>query len=226
MNEIIIETKKLCKYYNEGKENEIKAIDNVNIKIYKGDFVAIVGPSGSGKSTLLHLLGLLDKPSCGKIYFDGQDVSELTDDEMTRLRREKIGFVFQQFNLIPLLTAIENVEVPMSLAGKKEGVKERAKELLKMVGLGHRLNNKPPEMSGGEQQRVAIARALANDPEIILADEPTGNLDTKTGKEIINILKNMDKKGFTLIIITHDMEIAKVAEKIIKIKDGKIVEGG
>ncbi len=226
MNEVIIETKDLCKYYNEGKHNEIRAIEKINIKIKKGNFIALKGPSGSGKSTLLHMIGLLDRPTCGQIFFDGQDVSRLSDDEITRIRREKVGFVFQQFNLIPLLTALENVELPMTLNGIEQDTEKRAEELLKMVGLGHRLHNRPPEMSGGEQQRVAIARALANNPEIILADEPTGNLDTKTGKEIINILKSMDKEGFTLVIITHDPEIARVAEKTISLKDGKIINGG
>ena len=227
MSDAMIETKDLCKYYNQGGHNEVKAVEKANIKIKKGDFVAIIGPSGSGKSTLLHLIGLLDRTSCGKIYFNGQDVSELSDDEMTRIRREKIGFVFQQFNLIPLLSALENVELPMTINGKRDfDTKKKAEKLLDMVGLGHRLDNKPPQMSGGEQQRVAIARALANDPEIILADEPTGNLDTKTGKEIINILKGMDKKGFTLVIITHDPQIAKVAQKVISLKDGKIIDGG
>ena len=226
MNNVILQTKNLCKYYNEGKNNEIRALDKVNVTIKKGDFVSIIGPSGSGKSTLLHMIGLLDGPSHGQIFFDGVDVSNLDDDEIAIIRREKIGFVFQQFNLIPLLTAVENVELPMTLNGFEGDTEKRAEELLKMVGLGHRLKNRPPEMSGGEQQRVAIARALANNPEIILADEPTGNIDTKTGKEIINILKNMDKKGFTLIIITHDPNIAKVAEKTINLRDGKITRGG
>jgi len=225
MNNTIIETKNICKYYNIGKSNEIKAIDKINIQIKKGDFIAIKGPSGSGKSTLLHMIGLLDRPTHGKIFFDNQDISKLSDNQITKIRREKIGFVFQQFNLIPLLTALENVELPMILDGvNSETSIKKAGEILKSVGLGHRLHNKPPEMSGGEQQRVAIARALANDPEIVLADEPTGNLDTKTGKEIINILKNMDKKGFTLIIITHDNEIARVAEKTINLKDGNIIK--
>jgi len=226
MSKVIIKTKNLCKYYNEGEHNEIRALDKVNVTIKKGDFVSIIGPSGSGKSTLLHMIGLLDGPSHGQIFFDGVDVSNLDADEIATIRREKIGFVFQQFNLIPLLTAVENVELPMTLNGFEGNTEKRAEELLKMVGLGHRLQNRPPEMSGGEQQRVAIARALANNPEIILADEPTGNIDTKTGKEIINILKNMDKKGFTLIIITHDPNIAKVAEKTINLRDGKITRGG
>jgi len=227
MNNVIIETKDLCKYYRKGKHNEVRALDKVNINIKKGDFVSIIGPSGSGKSTLLHMIGLLDRPTCGKIFFDGQNISEFSDDELTKIRRKKVGFVFQQFNLIPLLTALENVELPMSLDGvDPETAKKRAENILKKVGLKDRMENRPPEMSGGEQQRVAIARAMANNPEIILADEPTGNLDTKTGEEVINILKNIDKKDFTLVIITHDPNIAKIAKKQIKLKDGKIINGG
>ena len=224
MNKVVIKTNDLCKYYNEGKHNEVKAVEKVDLEIKKGDFISIIGPSGSGKSTLLHLLGLLDRPTCGEIYFDGKNVSELSDNRVTKIRRERVGFVFQQFNLIPLLTALENVELPMTINGhRKIDTKKRAKELLEKVGLGHRLNNRPPQLSGGEKQRVAIARALANDPEIIFADEPTGNLDTKTGREIIDLLRRMDKRGFTLVIITHDQRIAKVTEKIINIKDGKII---
>jgi len=227
MNNIIIETKDLCKYYREGKYNEVRALDKVNINIKKGDFISIIGHSGSGKSTLLHMVGLLDRPTCGKVFFDGQDISKLSDDDMTKIRRKKVGFVFQQFNLIPLLTALENVELPMSLDGvDTETARKRAENILKKVGLKDRMENRPPEMSGGEQQRVAIARAMANNPEIILADEPTGNLDTKTGEEVISILRNIGKKDFTLVVITHDSDIAKIAKKQIKLKDGKIINGG
>ncbi|NCO96673.1 MAG: macrolide ABC transporter ATP-binding protein [Candidatus Aenigmarchaeota archaeon CG_4_10_14_0_8_um_filter_37_24] len=227
MNDIIIETKDLCKYYNQGKSNEVKAIEKINIKINRGDFAALIGPSGSGKSTLLHMIGLLDRTTCGKIFFDGKDISEFTDDELTKIRREKVGFVFQQFNLIPLLTAIENVELPMLLDGmEKEQARGRAEKLLNRVGLGDRLYNRPPDMSGGEQQRVAIARALANNPEVVMADEPTGNLDTKTGKEVLEVLKNAQKKDFTLIIITHDPKIAIFAKKRIELKDGRVINGG
>jgi len=227
MNDIIIETKDLCKYYNQGKSNEVKAIEKINIKINRGDFAALIGPSGSGKSTLLHMIGLLDRTTCGKIFFDGKDISEFTDDELTKIRREKVGFVFQQFNLIPLLTAIENVELPMLLDGmEKEQARGRAEKLLNRVGLGDRLYNRPPGMSGGEQQRVAIARALANNPEVVMADEPTGNLDTKTGKEVLEVLKNAQKKDFTLIIITHDPKIAIFAKKRIELKDGRVINGG
>jgi len=227
MNDIIIETKDLCKYYNQGKSNEVKAIEKINIKINRGDFAALIGPSGSGKSTLLHMIGLLNRTTCGKIFFDGKDISEFTDDELTKIRREKVGFVFQQFNLIPLLTAIENVELPMLLDGmEKEQARGRAEKLLNRVGLGDRLYNRPPDMSGGEQQRVAIARALANNPEVVMADEPTGNLDTKTGKEVLEVLKNAQKKDFTLIIITHDPKIAIFAKKRIELKDGRVINGG
>ena len=226
MNDVIIQARDLCKYYREGKYNEVRALDKVNINIKKGDFVSIIGHSGSGKSTLLHMLGLLDRPTCGKIFFDGQDVSELSDDELTKIRRKKVGFVFQQFNLIPLLTALENVELPMNLDGIDTKIsRKRAEDILKKVGLKDRMENRPPEMSGGEQQRVAIARAMANNPEIILADEPTGNLDTKTGKEVISILRNIGKKDFTLVVITHDNDVAKIAKKQIKLEDGKIISG-
>jgi len=226
MNDVIIQARDLCKYYREGKYNEVRALDKVNINIKKGDFVSIIGHCGSGKSTLLHMLGLLDRPTCGKIFFDGQDVSELSDDELTKIRRKKVGFVFQQFNLIPLLTALENVELPMNLDGIDPKIsRKRAEDILKKVGLKDRMENRPPEMSGGEQQRVAIARAMANNPEIILADEPTGNLDTKTGKEVISILRNIGKKDFTLVVITHDNDVAKIAKKQIKLEDGKIISG-
>jgi len=226
MNKAIIETKDICKYYREGEHNEVRALDKVNISIKKGDFIAIIGPSGSGKSTLLHMIGLLDRPTYGKTFFDGQDISELSDDEITKIRREKVGFVFQQFNLIPLLTALENVELPMSLDNiNPETARKRAENLLKKVGLGHRMDNRPPEMSGGEQQRVAIARAMANNPAIIMADEPTGNIDTKTGEEVMGVLRNIGKKDFTLVIITHDPDISRFAKKQIKLKDGKIING-
>jgi len=227
MNNVIIQTQDLCKYYREGEHNEIRALDKVNVTIKKGDFIAVIGPSGSGKSTLLHMIGLLDRPTYGKTFFDGQDISELSDDEITEIRRKKVGFVFQQFNLIPLLTALENVELPMSLDGiDSETARKKATSLLKKVGLGDRMENRPPEMSGGEQQRVAIARAMANNPEIILADEPTGNIDTKTGEEVMEVLRNVGKKDFTLIVITHDPDIAKITKKQIKLKDGKIINGG
>jgi putative ABC transport system ATP-binding protein len=219
----IIELKNIEKIYNQGKSNELKVLLDINLKIERGEMVAIFGPSGSGKSTLLHIMGCLDKPTRGKVYIEGKDTSKLFDDSLARIRREKIGFVFQQFNLINVFTALENVEMPMRIAGwSKSKTRERAVELLKSVGLGERLNHFPNQLSGGEMQRVAIARALANKPSIILADEPTGNLDTKTGAGIIELIKDLNKKDFTFVIITHDPRIAESAGKKINIKDGKI----
>ena len=217
----IIELRDVCKDYGIG-EAKIKAVCDVNLKIKKSESIAIMGPSGSGKSTMLHLIGCLDRPTRGKIFIDGVDVSNLGDNDLARLRREKIGFIFQFFNLIPSFTALENVELPM-IFSKKPNRKKRAEELLKLVGLQNRMNHHPKELSGGETQRVSIARALANEPQIILADEPTGNLDSKSGKEIMEILKKLNKeRGVTLLIITHDSSIAKHAERIVKIIDGKI----
>jgi len=220
--ESIIELRNVTKEYGKG-ESKVIAVSNINLKIRESESIAIMGPSGSGKSTLLHLIGCLDKPTKGKIFIEGKDVSNLSENELAKIRREKIGFVFQFFNLIPVFTALENVELPM-LFSKRSNRKERAKELLKLVGLEHRLHHYPSQLSGGETQRVAIARALANDPKIILADEPTGNLDSKSGKEVMEFLVKLNKeKGVTLLIITHDAFIAKHAKKIIRIKDGKII---
>ena len=224
MNEVI-ELKNVTKIYNPGKENEVKALRGVNLKVHKSNFIAIMGPSGSGKSTLLHILGCLDRPTSGKVFIDGKDVSRFSDEKLAKIRREKIGFVFQQFNLFPSLTALENVEIPMRLAGvNKSKAKERAKELLKFVDLEKRENHLPNQLSGGEMQRVAIARALANEPEVILADEPTGNLDSKTGTEIIKFMKDLSKKGYTFVIVTHDPLIANFAKRKIRMKDGKLKE--
>ncbi|RLG58161.1 MAG: hypothetical protein DRN95_04780 [Candidatus Hydrothermarchaeota archaeon] len=222
MNEII-ELKGVTKIYKMDKVL-VPALRGINLKIRKGEFVSIMGPSGSGKTTLMNLIGCLDRPTEGEIYIANKNVAKLGDDELAKLRREKIGFVFQQFNLIPRLTALENVELPMWFAGlSKKKRRERAVELLKLVGLEKRINHKPAELSGGERQRVSIARALANNPEIILADEPTGNLDTKTGKEIIEILKDLNKQGKTIVLVTHDETFAKEAERIIKIRDGRLL---
>ncbi|MFH8080724.1 MAG: ABC transporter ATP-binding protein [Candidatus Aenigmatarchaeota archaeon] len=221
----VIELHNVEKVYNEGKENELKVLKGINIKIKEGEYVSIVGPSGSGKSTLMHIMGCLDRPTRGKVIIDGQDVSKLNDEKLAKIRREKIGFIFQQFYLIPVLNALENVKVPMNLLSKSVYDKdERAKELLRLVGLEHRLYHFPNQLSGGEMQRVAIARALANNPKIILADEPTGNLDTKRGEEIINLLENLNKEGKTLIIVTHDLSIAKRAERKIMIRDGMVIK--
>jgi len=204
---------------------KVHAIADFSIKIDKKELIAIIGPSGSGKSTLLNLIGFLDKPTSGKVLFEGKDVSNLNEFMLAKIRRDKIGFVFQTFNLYPTLNALENVELPMVLkeVDKKTRYK-KALELLEIVGLEHRTNSLPSQLSGGERQRVAIARALANNPQIILADEPTGNLDTKSGEEIINLLVKLNKElGTTVIIVTHDSGIASIADRIIFIRDGKLV---
>lgn len=203
---------------------EVKALNNVSLKIEKGAFVSIIGPSGSGKSTLMHLLGLLDKPTSGKIKIEGKEVFFADDNQLAMLRNRKIGFVFQSFNLLPRTSALENVELPLIYTGVSAGErKRRAQEALQKVGLGHRLTHFPNQMSGGERQRVAIARALINNPAIILADEPTGNLDSKAGAEILKIFQELNREGHTIVLVTHDMEIAKTAQKIIQVKDGRIV---
>ena len=227
MSQYIVKCKDVWKVYNPGTSAEVKALRGVNLKIKKGDFVSIMGPSGSGKSTLLHCIGCLDTPTKGKVYIDGVDVSTLNDNELALIRRYKIGFVFQFFNLVPSLSALENVELPMVFAGlPKEKRRKRAMLLLKEVGLSRRINHRPSQLSGGEQQRVAIARALANNPDIILADEPTGNLDSKSGEEIMRIFMDLNKKlGKTVIVVTHDPVVAKKSKKIIRIMDGKIIGG-
>ncbi len=220
--ETLVEVQDMCKIYNPG-ENEVRALDHVSLKIYQKEFVAIIGHSGSGKSTLMNMLGCLDVPTSGKYFLNGKDVSNLTDDELSDIRNLEIGFIFQGFNLIPNLTAQENVELPLIYRGI--GRKERsalAKESLEMVGLSHRMDHKPSERSGGQQQRVAIARAIAARPPVILADEPTGNLDSKSTQEIMNVLKDLHKSGRTVILITHDDEIAAQVKRVIRIKDGKI----
>ncbi|MCM1159821.1 MAG: ABC transporter ATP-binding protein [Roseburia sp.] len=218
----LIEIKDICKVYNPG-ENEVRALDHVSLNIQKGEFVAIIGQSGSGKSTLMNMLGCLDVPTSGIYILNGSDVSDLTDDELSDIRNQEIGFIFQGFNLIAGLNAMENVELPLIYRGV--GKKERhrlAVNALTKVGLDHRLDHKPAEMSGGQQQRVAIARAIAQAPPVILADEPTGNLDSASSKEIIQILKELHKEGRTVIIITHDNEIAAQAKRVIRIRDGRI----
>jgi putative ABC transport system ATP-binding protein len=222
----IIELKDIEMTYNPGRHNELKVLKGVDLKIEKGEMIALLGPSGSGKSTLMHIIGCLDRPTRGKVYIEGKDVYNLSEDDLSLVRRKKIGFIFQQFNLINVFTAVENIEMPMRLAGvKKDGARKRAMELLKLVKLEERSEHFPNQLSGGELQRVAIARALANEPLIVLADEPTGNLDTKTGEEIINLMNRLNDKGYTFLIVTHDPLIAKSAGRIIKIKDGKILGG-
>ena len=214
----------MCKIYNPG-ENEVRALDHVSLTINRREFVAIIGQSGSGKSTLMNMLGCLDVPTSGTYILDGKDVSTLTDDEQSDIRNKEIGFVFQGFNLIANLTALENVELPLIYRGV--GVKERrelAEKALEIVGLANRSSHRPAEMSGGQQQRVAIARAIAQAPPIILADEPTGNLDSNSTKEIMAILRRLHEEGRTVILITHDNEIASSAKRIIRIKDGQIIE--
>jgi len=205
-------------------DSVVHALDGINVKINKGDFVVIIGPSGSGKSTLMNMVGALDLATKGEIYLDNQDIEHLDESELAQIRGSKIGFVFQTFNLIPTLTAIENIALPMIFHGinKKERIK-RAEKILKSVKLEHRRTHLPNELSGGERQRVAIGRALANDPEVILADEPTGNLDTKTGSEIMKLFADLNKKGKTIILVTHDLALVKHAQKVLKIQDGKIV---
>ncbi len=218
----LVEIRDMCKIYNPG-ENEVRALDNVSVTIEEGEFVAIIGQSGSGKSTLMNMLGCLDVPSCGTYKLHGQSVSELDDDELSDIRNREIGFIFQGFNLIPNLTALENVELPLIYRGVSRSKRlELARVALEKVGLGHRMEHKPAEMSGGQQQRVAIARAIAQAPPVILADEPTGNLDSHSTQEILGILKELHGEGRTVILITHDNEIAAQAKRVIKIKDGRI----
>lgn len=216
----IVETIDLKKTYMLGKV-PVYALRGVNLKVEKGDFLGILGPSGSGKSTLLNMIGALDKPTEGRVLIEGVDVSSLNDDQLADLRR-KIGFVFQFFNLIPRLTARENVELPMAIAGKT-GRRERAEELLESVGLKERMNHKPAELSGGEGQRVAIARALANNPKFLLMDEPTGNIDSKTSNEIIELAKRLnEERGVTIIMVTHDQHLAAKTKRVVQILDGLI----
>jgi putative ABC transport system ATP-binding protein len=218
--------KDVVKEYGQ-EDNVIRALDGVNMEIGRGVMAAVIGPSGSGKTTLLNMLGALDKPTAGEVQIDGRDIGGMMEGELTAYRRQKVGFVFQDFNLIPNLSALENVALPMEFAGLSKGEREaRAKELLDAVKMGHRSSHRPGKLSGGEQQRVAIARALANDPAIILADEPTGNLDTKIGEEIVRLLKRFsEKEGKTVVVVTHDSAIQELADLTIQIKDGKIGEG-
>ena len=207
----------------DGKR-KVRALDGVSLEIDRGEMVALVGPSGSGKSTLLNLIGTLDRPTSGEIYIDGQKLSGLSDTELTLLRRDKIGFIFQFFNLLPSLTCVENVALPLHLRGwKRAKARERAEELLELVGLKHRLEHLPDELSGGERQRVAIARALSVYPPILLADEPTGALDQASGKEVMGILQRLNAQGRTIVVVTHDANIASYAKRVVELSDGKIV---
>ena len=220
----MIEITNMCKIYRMG-DNEIYALNNVSLSIAKHEFVAIVGPSGSGKSTLMNMLGCLDVPTSGQYYLDQSEVSKLNDNQLAEIRNFKIGFIFQGFNLLKKLSAVENVELPLIYQGI--GHKERYRrsmEALEIVGLADRMKHTPNELSGGQQQRVAIARALVSNPPLILADEPTGNLDTKSGADIMNVLKTLHKNGNTIVLITHDNIVASQAQRIIKIQDGTIIE--
>jgi len=219
----IIELKDVHRDFEMG-DSIVRAIDGINVKIKRGEFVVIIGPSGSGKSTLMNLIGCLDLPTKGEIFLDERNIAHLDESHLAQIRGSKIGFVFQTFNLIPTLTSLENVALPMIFheVPKEERI-NRAEKILKDVGLSHRKNHLPNELSGGERQRVAIGRALSNNPEVILADEPTGNLDSKTGLSIMNLFSNLNKKGKTIILVTHDLNLIKYAQKILKIRDGKII---
>lgn len=217
----VVELVEVTKVY-ELPRGSIKALDNVSASIEAGEFISVMGPSGSGKTTLLNIIGCLDVPTSGRVVIGGENINGLSDDLLTKIRRDKIGFVFQQFNLIPTLTALENIEYPMILKGLN-GHEKRSKELLRSVGIDEKLGeNKPNELSGGEQQRVAVARALANDPDIILADEPTGNLDTKTSKDIMQLLKATNERGKTIIVVTHDPLVASYTKRTFKLVDGRV----
>ena len=224
MNYPVIELQNVWKTYQIG-DIEVNAVHDLSLKINKGDFLALIGSSGAGKSTCMNLIGCLDIPTKGAIYLDKQNISLLTESELSQIRGKKIGFIFQQFNLIPTLTALENVMLPMLFQGIDEEYRKRkATELLRLVQLEDRIGHKPTELSGGQQQRVAIARALSNDPEVLLADEPTGNLDSKTGESIIKYLTEINKNGKTVIIVTHDQNVAKRAKHIVRMQDGQIVK--
>ena len=220
----IIQMSDVWKRYDMGKAGGLTVLKEIELTINKGDFVAITGPSGSGKSTMMNLVGALDIPSHGEIYLDGQNIGKISESSLALLRSKKIGFIFQQFNLIPTLSALQNVMLPMELINVPEKqAKEKATELLNMLGLGDRTHHKPTELSGGQQQRVAIARSLSNDPEVILADEPTGNLDSKTGKFVMNFLGELNTKHKkTIILVTHDLNLVSYAKRVVHIKDGQI----
>jgi putative ABC transport system ATP-binding protein len=226
MAEPVIVAEGLTKVYKMG-EMEVRALRGLSLKIYEGEVVAIMGPSGSGKSTLMNILGCLDRPTDGAYTLDGELVSHLNDDQLADIRNRKVGFIFQSFNLLSRATALANVELPLRYAGKREGRKERARQSLIAVGLEDRMTHRPYELSGGQQQRVAIARALVNDPAIIMADEPTGNLDSKVGQEIIDLLLKLNREsGTTLIIVTHDPKVAAQTQRIIRIRDGVVESEG
>ncbi len=221
----LVELRNVYKIYSEGLESEVRALDGVSLTIHKGEFVAIVGQSGSGKSTMMNVLGCLDIPTRGDYYLEGTDVRDLSDKELSRIRNREIGFIFQQYNLIQTLTVLENVELPLIYQGVNiDDRRDMALEALDRVGLGKRVKHKPTEMSGGQQQRVAIARAIATKPPIIMADEPTGALDSRTGHEVLEFLQQLNREGTTVILITHDNGIAATARRCVRLTDGRIVE--
>lgn len=226
MGKPIIQISNLMKTYRLGGET-VHALNNVSIEIEKGEFIAIIGPSGSGKSTLMNMIGCLDQPHSGKYLLDGKDIGKMNDNQLATIRNQKIGFIFQNFNLLTKLTALENVELPLLYAGvSTKERRERALEGLNKVGLKERAGHLPTQLSGGQQQRVAIARALAGNPAILLADEPTGALDSKTSREILQVMKELNELGHTIILITHDLEIAKQANRMVSIQDGQLQENG
>ena len=218
----MLEIKNISKIYGEGPA-KVVALNNVSLRVNEGDFMAIMGPSGSGKSTLLNIIGGLEYPSSGEVILDGERVDNLDENDFVDIRRGKIAYVFQEYHLLPSLTALENVMLPLTFCGAEKG-EEKALEILKRVGLGERAEHKPSQLSGGEQQRVAIARALVNSPSLILADEPTGNMDQKTGREILDLFHQLNKDGRSIIMVTHNPEIAKQAKEIIVLQDGQIVD--
>ena len=225
MNDIMIDAKSIIKRFNIGRENELEILHGVDLTVRKGEFVSIVGQSGSGKSTLMNIIGILDKPTSGAYTLDGIDISKAKDNQLSAIRNQKIGFVFQTYNLIPRTSAVKNVELPMLYAGiKAKARKERAMELLDLVGMSKRMNHKPDELSGGQKQRVAIARSLVNDPAIILADEPTGALDSATGRAVMDLFHKLnEEKGITIVLITHSNELAEETQRVLTLRDGMII---
>ena len=220
----LIDIKDVTKTYQMGAETTVRALDGVSVSIEQGDYVAIMGPSGSGKSTLMNLIGCLDTPSSGSYQLNGREIAAMGDDDLAQIRNREIGFIFQTFNLLPRADAVQNVELPLVYSGlPRRERKERAVKALESVGLGERMHHRPNEMSGGQRQRVAIARALVNGPSILLADEPTGNLDSKTGEEILALMDDLHAKGNTIILVTHEDELAQHAARVIRLRDGKIV---